>query len=85
MLPDPLGYLQYCFTPIVSYIADTPEAAMVATVGGKTSPLTMAMYKQFGDPFQHEPCTASTTLAQLMVVKLKVDPSDIKAYLREAQ
>jgi len=85
MLPDPLGYKRYCFTPIVSYIADTPEAAMLATVGGKTSPLTMAMYKQFRDPFRHEPCTASTTLAQLAVVKSKVDPSDIKAYLCEAQ
>jgi len=85
MLPDPLGYKRYCFTPIVSYIADTPEAAMLATVGGKTSPLTMAMYKQFRDPFRHEPHTASTTLAQLAVVKSKVDPSDIKAYLREAQ
>ena len=49
------------------------------------SPVTMAMYKQFGDSFQHEPCTTSTTLAQLAVVASKVDPTDIKAYLREAK
>ncbi|KAN0078264.1 hypothetical protein V8E55_010321 [Tylopilus felleus] len=51
MLPDPDGKMQYCFTPIASYIADTPKASMVACVRGKTSPITMAMYKQFGDPF----------------------------------
>ncbi|KAI6157181.1 hypothetical protein BKA82DRAFT_4009611 [Pisolithus tinctorius] len=51
MLPDSLGHMQYCFTPITGYITDTPEAAMLTAVGGKTSPITMAMYKQFGDPF----------------------------------
>ncbi|KAG1883387.1 hypothetical protein F4604DRAFT_1920588 [Suillus subluteus] len=40
---------------------DTPEAMMLATIGGKTSPVTMAMFKQFGDPFQHEPRAGSTT------------------------
>jgi Plavaka transposase len=74
MLPDPVGQMRYCFTPIASYIADTPEAAMVACVGGKTSPVTMAMYKQFGDNFRHEPRTASTTLAQLAVAQSKADP-----------
>ena len=51
MMPDFNGDMQYCFTPLASYICDTPEAAMLVTVGGKTSPLTMAMFKQFGDPF----------------------------------
>ncbi|KAG2138549.1 hypothetical protein DEU56DRAFT_945088 [Suillus clintonianus] len=50
------------------YIVDTLEAIMLATIGGKTSPVTMASYKQFGDPFLHEPQTGSTTLAQLAVV-----------------
>ena len=85
MLSDPWGYNRYCFTPITSYIVDTPEAAMLATVGGKTSPITTAMYKQFGDPFEHEPCTALTTLTQLAAVSLKADPSDIEAYFLEAQ
>jgi hypothetical protein len=31
-MPDPLGNLRYCFTPLVSYIADTPEACMIACV-----------------------------------------------------
>jgi len=85
MLSDPWGYSRYCFTPIASYIVDTPEAAMLAAVGGKTSPITMATYKEFGDDFRHEPCTSSTTLTQLATAALNADPSDIEAYFREAQ
>ena len=84
MLSDPWGQSWYCFTPIVSYIVDTPEATMLAGVGGKTSPITMAMYKQFGDSFRHKPWTSLTTLRQLVTVASKVNPSDIKLYLREA-
>ncbi|KAG2149227.1 hypothetical protein DEU56DRAFT_729632 [Suillus clintonianus] len=51
MMSDPIRHSHYCFTPLASYIADTPEAMMLACVGGKTSPVTMAMYKQFGDAF----------------------------------
>jgi hypothetical protein len=85
MLPDTKGNLRYCFTPLAGYIVDTPEAAMLACVGGKTSPITMAMFKQFGDPFRYEPRTAATTLAQLSVVKSKVAPADLQAFFREAQ
>ena len=84
MLSDPWGHSQYCFTPIASYIVDTPEAAMLAEVGGRTSPVTMAMYKQFGDPFRHEPRTALTTLGQLITLASKVDPDDIELYLCKA-
>ena len=55
MMSDPLNWCQYCFMPLVGAIVDTPEALLYADVGRKTSPTTMAMYKQFGDPFQHEP------------------------------
>lgn len=51
MLNDPLGQSRYCFTPLAAYIADTPEAMLMAGVCGKTSPLTMAKYTEFGDPF----------------------------------
>ena len=84
-MSDPVGHSQYCFTPLVSYIVDTPEAMMLSTVGGKTSPVTMAMYKQFGDPFRHEPRTKSTTLAQLCIVQTRADPDNIEAFFREAQ
>jgi len=51
MLTDPCGFSQYCFTPLAGYIADTPDAVLLAGVSGKTSYLTMAIYKQFGDPY----------------------------------
>ncbi|KAG2108585.1 hypothetical protein DEU56DRAFT_874529 [Suillus clintonianus] len=78
MLSDPTGHSRYCFTTLASYIADTPEAMMLATVGGKTSPVTMVMYKRFGDAFRHEPRMKSTTLAQLAVVRSRADPNDIE-------
>ncbi|KAG2109266.1 uncharacterized protein F5147DRAFT_773077 [Suillus discolor] len=49
MMSDPLGNLRYCFTPLASYIVDTPEACMLACVRGKTLPAR----------------TAKTTLSQL--------------------
>ena len=52
MLSDPVGSLRYAYTPLAAYIA---EAVVLAGVAGKTSHLTMAAYKQFGDSFQHEP------------------------------
>ena len=85
MLSDLWGQSRYCFTPMASYIVDTPEAALLAMVGGKTSPVTMASYKQFGDNFLHKPCTSSTTLAQIEVVASTADPEDIEAFFHEAQ
>ena len=65
MMSNPLGYLRYCFTPLVAYMVDTPESALLASVAGKTSSVTMASYKELGDPFWHEPWTTLKTLAQL--------------------
>src|ERR1700722_646264 len=83
MMSDPLGSRRFCFTPLAAYIADTQEAVILACVGGKTSPLTMATYKQFGDSFQHEPRTASTTLAQIQTIG--TNPDDIELYFKEAK
>jgi hypothetical protein len=55
MMSDSLGYKHFCFTPLAAYIVDTPEAVLISGVAGKTSPVTMAFYKQFGDNFRHEP------------------------------
>ena len=85
MMSDPLGWCRYCFMPLVGAIIDTPKALLYAGVGGKTSPVTMANYKQFGDAFQHEPRMASTTLAQLMEIELRADPWDLAFYLPEAK
>jgi hypothetical protein len=85
MMSDLIGRSHYCFTPLASYIIDTPEAMMLACIGGKTSPVTMAMYKQFGDAFRHEPRTKSTTLAQLDIVCSHADLHNLEVFFREAQ
>lgn len=83
MMNDPLGYQRFCFTPLVSYIADTPEASLIAGVGpNKTSHLTMATFRGFDDPFQHEPRSGSTTLAQLDAMASRADPEDITEYAK---
>lgn len=84
MMSDPLGNLRHVFTPLASFIVDTPESAMLAGVGGKTSSVTMAYYKHFGDAFRHEPQMASTTIAQLHAIEEIVDPWNLEAYVQEA-
>jgi hypothetical protein len=84
MMSDPLGSLRYAYTPLAAYIVDTPEAAMLSGVAGKTSHLTMASYKEFGDPFRHNPRTSSTTLTQLRAIEDLVAPWDVNAYAKKA-
>src|SRR5882757_3162501 len=85
MMMDPLGYQRLCYTPLVSYIADTPEAMLLAGVGAsKTSHLTMATYKQFGDSYRHESRSGSTTLAQLDAITSQIDPWNLEEYAKLA-
>ena len=85
MMSDPLGWCQYCFTPLVGAIVDTPEALMYACISPQASPVTMVTYKQFGEAFQHEPQTASTTPAWLMEIEATINPWDFSSYLPEAK
>lgn len=85
MMSDPLGYLRYCFTPCAAYMVDTEEAIILASVAGKTSHLTLASYKQFGDAYQHPPRTGALTITQRHLIRSAVDPdADLAAYAREA-
>lgn len=85
MLRDSFGHYRYCFTPLASYMVDTPESALLAGVAGKTSSITMASYLEFGDSFRHEPRTGFTTLRKLKDLAARVDPNDIKAYVKAAR
>jgi hypothetical protein len=85
MMSDPRGYSRFCFTFLASYMVDTPEAAMLAGVAGKTSHLTMADYRKFGDPIRQEPRTASTTLAQLAELATTLHPLDLPVYIPAAK
>ncbi|KAI5989665.1 hypothetical protein EDD15DRAFT_2171128, partial [Pisolithus albus] len=78
MMSDPAGNLHHCFTLLAAYIVDTPEACMLACVRGKTSLVTMASYKDFGDAFQHERHTGARTLSQLS--RIQCDPNDVERY-----
>ncbi|KAG6369929.1 hypothetical protein JVT61DRAFT_13313 [Boletus reticuloceps] len=82
-MSDPLGNLCYCFTPLVSYIVDTPESAMLACVRGQTSPVTLAKYDQFGDPNQCQIRKGALTLTQLQ--SINADPADVEAYFKECE
>jgi Plavaka transposase len=85
MINDPLGYHQYCFTLLASCIVDTPESALYACVGGKTSSVTMAYYKTFGNSERQEPRTVSTTIAQLQSIESNVHPWDLQGYIKAAK
>jgi hypothetical protein len=85
MMADPSGFSRFCFTALASYIVDTPEAALIAGVAGKTSHLTMADYLKFGDPIRHEPRTASTTLAQLAALAANHNPLELSTYIPAAK
>lgn len=85
MMADPVGQLRLCYTPCASFIVDTPEASLIACVGGggKTSPFTTATYKEYGDPFPHPPRTANSTLATIDSIGVAAD--DLVAYWKAAR
>jgi hypothetical protein len=83
MMSDPLGNLHYCFTPLASFIADTPEAALVACVLGLTSPVSLVKYDGFGDPDPHPRRTGAHTLARLQ--SIEADPNDVEEYFAESK
>jgi hypothetical protein len=70
MLSDPLGNLRWCFTPLAAFIVDTPESQLISCVGGKSSPVTIAIYDQFGDDFRHPPRTGAITLSTINEVNM---------------
>ena len=84
-MTDYFGDIRHCYTPLVGYIADTPEAAALAGVSGKTSHLTMAFGPQFGDDFLHPPRTANQVLTDLSTLSSYVDPWDLASYIKEAR
>lgn len=84
MMQDPLGWRRLCYTPIAAYIVDTPESALIACAGGKTSSVTTATADNFGDSVRHPPRTALYTLSALHDVRSQADPQDLESYLKIA-
>jgi len=59
-----------------------PEESFITATSPKTSPITIAFSKQFGDPFHHPLCTAAITLATIQTACAKHIPSNYKAFLK---
>ena len=82
MMNDPVGNLQYCFTPLAAYIADTPELSLMACTNLKASPFTTVTSKHFGDTFPHPPQTGLHTLAIIRHACDDCRPNDYAAFLK---
>ena len=84
LMANSLGLTRCYFTPIIAYIVDTPEAALIAGVGGKTSHLTLASHKYFRDHFRHPTRLAIVTLSQIEHLSTEIDPWDLELYAKES-
>jgi len=87
ILSDSLGVQRRCFTPLASYIGDTPEANLVAAVGGMSSPWTTAERPDLGDNFRHPTRAPQSTLAKIIYIEetQEISPHNLKEYLKAAR
>ncbi|KAG1753656.1 uncharacterized protein EDB91DRAFT_1234095 [Suillus paluster] len=84
-MPDPMGYLRHCFTPLVAYTADLPEAQLIACVSKNASPLTMATQSDFGSAQIFPRRTGDHTLKLIYDLCERVDPWNVPLFQREAK
>ena len=82
MMNDPVGNLRYCYTPLASWIANTPEESLLSSTSPKTSPVTTVTSKQFGDSFRHPACMAAVTLAAIHAACAESSSLDFKEFLK---
>lgn len=85
IMSDPLGNLRYFYTPLVGYIADTPEQCLLSCTSPRSSPMSIATYKQFGDARRYDPRTAEHTLRAIEALCSQADPDDFNAFLKVAK
>ncbi|KAG1726017.1 uncharacterized protein EDB91DRAFT_1239705 [Suillus paluster] len=72
----------YCFTPLITYVADTPEELIIACATMNSLPVTIATCGDFGDPIQHPPCDGSSTLANITAIITSILPSDLIVFFK---
>ena len=82
MMNDPVGNLRYCYTPLIAYIADTPEQTLLSCTSPKASPVSTATYKEFGDSYPHPPRTATQTLDDIKQACTEAEPDDLEHFLK---
>ncbi|KAJ3780208.1 hypothetical protein GGU10DRAFT_321886 [Lentinula aff. detonsa] len=87
LMADPVGQVRRCHTPCATWIVDTPEASLISCVGGggKTSPYTTAIYKDYGNSFRHPTQTGNSTLAMIDQLTARADPNNIRTFLQWAR
>jgi hypothetical protein len=84
-MSDFIGDVRWCYTPLVGFIADTPEATALTGVAGKTSHITNAFGPQFGDAFRHPSRTSNSILSSLASLSSDINPWNLAAYTKEAK
>ncbi|KIK13133.1 hypothetical protein PISMIDRAFT_18209 [Pisolithus microcarpus 441] len=82
MMSDPVGNLKHCFTPLVAYIANTPEQHIIACVTDNALAVSMAISKQFGDPLRCAARTTSKTRQLLIAVKRETHARNLSSYFQ---
>ncbi|KAG1856535.1 hypothetical protein C8R48DRAFT_775939 [Suillus tomentosus] len=82
---DPSARMRYCFTPLISHVADLPEQLMIACVMKNSSPVTTATHKEFGDETPHPPRNGSDTYTLIQQLCNRVDPWNLIVFVREAK
>ncbi|KAG2357811.1 hypothetical protein BDR07DRAFT_1490270 [Suillus spraguei] len=84
-MPDSMGYIQYCFTPLIAYTADLPEAQLIACVSKNASPLTMATQSDFSSAHGFPRCSGEDTLKLIYNLCKRVDPWNVPLFQHEAK
>ncbi|KAG2076612.1 hypothetical protein BDR04DRAFT_1204687 [Suillus decipiens] len=82
---DPSARQCYCFTPLISHIANLPKQLMIACIMKNSSPVTMATHKEFGDETPHPPQNGTETYTLIQQLCNHVDPWDLIVFIREAK
>lgn len=85
MMSDPIGNLRYFYTPLVAYIADTPEQSLLSCTSIAASPVSIATSKQFGDNTIHPLRTGDQTRNEIHAICAKCDPDDFIKFLKFAK
>lgn len=82
-MSDPNGNVRFCYTPLVSWIADLPEQRTIACVLQNQSPILEATLDQFGDGPDPKPRRDRyTTMQHITAACEEADPLDLPAFLK---
>ncbi|KAF8546662.1 hypothetical protein OG21DRAFT_1392499, partial [Imleria badia] len=85
MMSNPIGNLCYCYTPLVTYITNTPEQSLLACTSTRASPVSTATHSQFSDNVVHPRRTADQTRREIEAICLKCHPEDFVNFIKFAK